>query len=92
MHKIEGKQPRAEKSVPAAFKEPLGKHVHNGNHPDAEQRAHDPPSKCVHAEKGHAQHDKYLPQRRVGVFIRNQAVQMLIGRAGMIKLIKIHAV
>ena len=92
VHEVHRKQRRAEERILALFEQALAEQVQHRQHRHAHERAHDAPAERVHAEDGDAHGDDELAQRRMRVLIRREAVQVLVGRAGMVELVKIHAV
>ena len=92
MHEVEGQQPAAQGGQRCAAGHPLAEHIHDWAHGDAEQGAHDTPAEGIHAEDQNAQSDEQLAQRGVGIFVAVQAVQQLVGAAGVVDFVEIHPV
>ena len=92
MHTVKGPQPGRQQGIIRPPEHPLGKHIQDGHHGNAEQRPHDPPAEGIHAEYQYAQGNDKLAQRRVGPFVYGHVVDVLIGRPGMVDLVKDHSV
>ena len=92
VHEIKGKQSRQHKGIFRFPEHALSKCVQHRQHGNANQRTDDAPAEGIHAKDRNAQRNEELSQRRVGVFIGLEPVQMLIGSTRMVQLVKVHAV
>ena len=92
VHEIEGQQPAPQNGQRGTAGHALAEHIHERQHGDAEQGAHNAPAEGVHAEDQDAHADEQLAQRRVGVFVAVQPVEHFIGAAGVVDFVKVHSV
>ena len=91
-HQVQPGQKGRKARPPGRPGEPPHKEIQHRHQSDAEQRPRHAPAEAGHAEHRDAQHDEHLAQRRVGGLVNRHAVQMLVGGAAVVDLVKIHAV
>ena len=92
VHEIEGEQEHRQKRPQAGAGQLFSHVVEKRQHGHPEQGPHKPPAKRVHAEQGDARRDQQLAQGGVGVLVRLGPQQVLVGRAGVVHLVKIHGI
>ena len=92
VHEVEGEQRRAAQGHRGLAEQVLQEHVEDGHHQHAEQGSHKPPAEGHHAKHHDAQGQNELAQGWVGHLVGVDVVQMLVGGAGVVDLVKIGGV
>ena len=92
MHEVRGQQDGAAGGYRQTAEEPLDQQIDRRQHQDPEEGPHEPPSEGVESEQGNAQRQDDLSQRWMRDLVGVEPVEMLVGGADVIHLIKIGAV
>ncbi len=92
MHKIKSEKQAGKAAKHTASGQVPSDQVKDGQHQDAQKRAHDTPAEGRHAEKADPQGHDDLAQGGMGGFIGGQSVYKFISRSGVVDLVKVCAV
>ena len=92
VHRVQRKERRGQKRQISPAEQPLCQRKKHRQHCRAEKRRNDAPPERLHAEDHNAEHDEDLAERRMRPFVYAHRMEKLIRCAGMVDLVKVHAV